>query len=76
MFKNIILLLLIIPITGQLWSRIPKFEVDNYVLDFLNSNQINDCFFRLETDTIYLKCLRDIELIDIKILLNLTRLYS
>ena len=33
-------------------------------------------FFRLETDTIYLKCLRDIELIDIKILLNLTRLYS
>ena len=76
MFKNIILLLLFIPITGQLWSRIPKFEVDNYVLDFLNSNQINDCFFRLETDTIYLKCLRDIELIDIKILLNLTRLYS
>ena len=76
MFKNIILLLLIIPITGQLWSRIPKFEVNNYVLDFLNSNQINDCFFRLETDTIYLKCLRDIELIDIKILLNLTRLYS
>ena len=45
MFKNIILLLLIIPITGQLWSRIPKFEVNNYVLDFLNSNQINDCFF-------------------------------
>jgi len=76
MLKNIILLLLIIPITGQFWSRIPKFEVNRYVLDFLNFNQINDCFFRLETDTIYLKCLRDIELIDIKILLNLTKLYS
>ena len=40
---------------------------NNYILDFLNFNQINDCFFRLETDTIFLKCLRYIELIDIKI---------
>ena len=76
MFKNIILQLLITPVLGGLWSRIPKFQVDNYILDFLNFNQINDCFFRLETDTIFLKCLRYIELIDIKIFMNLTQLYS
>ena len=76
MLKNIILLILFLPIYSTMWFRIPKFEVENYMSNFLNSNQINNCFYNFEKDTIFLKCLRNIELIDIKIFLNYTKLYT
>lgn len=51
-----------------IWSRIPQFYVYDYVRNFLNSNQINNCFYKLEDeDTLLLKCMRNNKLVDVEI---------
>ena len=51
-----------------IWLRIPKFYVDNYVVNFLNNHQINDCFSKFENEnTLLLKCWRNNNLVDIQI---------
>ena len=51
-----------------IWLRIPKFYVDDYVTNFINSHHINNCFYKLENeDSLLLKCWRNNKLIDIEI---------
>ena len=51
-----------------IWARIPKFYVDNYVINFINNNRINNCFYKLENDDhLLLKCWRNNKLIDVEI---------
>ena len=47
-----------------LWTRIPKYHVDIFVSNFLAQN---DCFYQYFEDTLYLKCLKDGELVNVKI---------
>jgi len=51
-----------------IWVRIPKFYVDDYVTNFINSNQIIDCFSKIESENrLLLKCWRNNKLVDVEI---------
>lgn len=55
----------------RLWLRIPHYNVNYRVIDFLNNNQINNCFEYMETQThLKLKCWRENGLINIDIKVN------
>jgi len=53
--------------SAKLWIKIPKYEVDNSVSDFLEAHQINDCFYIEEGNTLLLKCLVEDKLMDVTI---------
>lgn len=41
-----------------LWFKIPKFQVNNTINDFVNAREIMDCFeYQENVDSLYLKCL-------------------
>ena len=66
-----VLLIQIVTSRPRLWTKIPKFYVDDRVTNFLNQNSIIDCFEFSETDTnLLLKCWRDNELTDVSIDIN------
>jgi hypothetical protein len=51
-----------------IWTRIPKFYVDESVIQFINSNRIVDCFSKLENENrLLLKCWRNNKLVDVEI---------
>ena len=55
----------------RLWTKIPKYYVDNRVQHFINSNGITNCFEFQETETnLLLKCWRDNKLTDVSININ------
>ena len=55
----------------RLYTRIPKFFVDDRVSNFLNENRITNCFEFRETETnLLLKCWRDNKLTDVSIDIN------
>jgi len=55
----------------RLWTRMPKFYVDNRVTSFLNQNRITDCFGFSESETnLLLKCWRDNKMVDVSININ------
>lgn len=58
---------------ARVWTRIPKFYVDNRIKYFLNENNIQNCFEFRETPTnLLLKCWRDNQLTDVSIEINPT----
>jgi len=65
--------LLLICGMGQ-WIRIPQYEVNDYLINYLEENGIDNCFQIQNENSLFLKCLRNNELIDLKIFLNLTRI--
>jgi hypothetical protein len=55
----------------RLYTRIPKFFVDDRVSNFLNQNRITNCFeFRESETNLLLKCWRDNKLTDVSIDIN------
>ena len=58
-------------ITGcmcQLYERIPKYQVGEFMLYYLESRGINDCFYNImEDEKLYLKCLRNGELVTLSL---------
>ena len=53
---------------GKLWTRIPKYYVNSRVINFLDHNNIVDCFEFQETpSTIQLKCWRYNSLVNVRI---------
>ena len=55
----------------RLWTRIPKFYVNDRVRNFLNRNRITDCYSFQETSTnLLLKCKIDNMLTDVSIQIN------
>jgi len=47
----------------QLYERIPKYQVGVFVQYYLESRGINNCFYNvIEDEGLYLKCLRNGEL--------------
>ena len=58
----------------RLWLRIPQYNVNYRVIDFLNNNQINNCFEYMETQThLKLKCWRENGLTSVDIEINKNR---
>ena len=52
----------------RLWNRIPQYNVNYRVIDFLNNNLINNCFEYVENHShLKLKCWRENELINVDI---------
>ncbi len=54
----------------RVWNRIPEYNVNYRILDFLNNNFINNCFEYIESPThLRLKCWRENRLssVDIEI---------
>lgn len=76
--KNMITFLLLLCLIFQvschqprMWTRIPKFLVDNRVQHFLNQHRITNCYeFRESETTLLLKCWKDKQLTDISIEIN------
>ena len=55
----------------RIWTRIPKFYVEERVKYFLDKNRITDCFSFQETPTnLLLKCKIDNMLTDVSIKIN------
>ena len=53
---------------ARIWTRIPKFYVDDRVNNFLNQKRINNCYEFQETPTmLLLKCWRDNKLTNVQI---------
>ena len=53
---------------AQLWTRIPKYYVNNRVNTFLNENRLVNCYEIQETPTtLLLKCWRDNKLTNARI---------
>jgi hypothetical protein len=51
-----------------LWFKIPKFQVNNTINDFVNAREITDCFeYQENVDSLYLKCLIKGKIININI---------
>jgi hypothetical protein len=70
MMKFLLLLCLIFQCACQprMWTRIPKFLVDDRVQNFLNQHRINNCYEFQESDTnLLLKCWKDEQLTDVSI---------
>tara|TARA_Y100000741_G_scaffold219321_1_gene167117 strand:- start:335 stop:613 length:279 start_codon:yes stop_codon:yes gene_type:complete len=72
----IILLFLILNVINsnrvRIYERIERNYVAEKVFNFLNENEINDCFsFREDYDHLLLKCLRDNEVFDVDITIKM-----
>ena len=56
----------------RVYERIERNYVAEKVFNFLNENEINDCFsFREDYDHLLLKCLRDNEVFDVDITIKM-----
>ena len=56
----------------RVYERIERNYVAEKVFNFLNENEINDCFsFREDYDHLLLKCLRDDEVFDVDITIKM-----
>jgi len=71
----IILLFLVLNIINcdrvRIYERVERNYVAEKVFNFLNENEINDCFsFREDYDHLLLKCLRDDEVFDVDIIIK------
>jgi|TARA_B110000444_G_scaffold248467_1_gene272346 hypothetical protein len=56
----------------RIYERIERNYVAEKVFNFLNENEINDCFsFREDYDHLLLKCLRDDEVFDVDITIKM-----
>ena len=62
---------LIVGAYGQLYERIPKYQVGAFMQQYLGNRELNDCFYTIISDNVnesgreemVLKCLRDGELV-------------
>lgn len=55
----------------RLWTRIPKFYVDDRVIYFINNRGLNNCFEFQETENnLLLKCWRNNKLTDVSIMIE------
>ena len=55
----------------RLWTRIPKFYVDDRVKHFISNRGINNCFEFKETENnLLLKCWRNNKLTDVSIMIG------
>lgn len=55
----------------RLWTRIPKFYVDDRVNYFINNRGLNNCFEFQETENnLLLKCWRNNKLTDVSIMIE------
>ena len=71
LFVLLTLFFCVINAKPRLYTRIPKFFVDDRVSNFLNENRITNCFEFRETETnLLLKCWRDNKLADVSIDIN------
>ena len=71
LFVLLTLFFCVINAKPRLYTRIPKFFVDNRVSNFLNQNRITNCFeFRESETNLLLKCWRDNKLTDVSIDIN------
>ena len=53
---------------NNIWLRIPEFYVSNYVTNFLDNHQINNCFYKFEDeDSLLLKCWKNNQLTNVEI---------
>lgn len=70
----IILFMLILSVMAdkpRLWTRIPKFYVDDRVKHFISNRGINNCFEFKETENnLLLKCWRNNKLTDVSIMIG------
>ena len=52
----------------RLWTKIPKYYVDDRVYIFLNENRITNCFeYQYSQTNLLLKCWRENQLMDVSI---------
>jgi len=71
LFVLLTLFFCVINAKPRLYTRIPKFFVDDRVSNFLNENRITNCFeFRESETNLLLKCWRDNKLTDVSIDIN------
>jgi len=62
------LILILTVVQANIWFRIEHFFVKDTVFDFLDNNQINNCFYKVRDEgTLLLKCLRNNKLVDVSI---------
>lgn len=55
---------------GKLYSRVDKFTVDEFITDFLNRHNINDCFSFEDNNVLQLKCLRNNKLTNVFLIID------
>ena len=69
-----ILLVILMPFystAGLIWDRIPKDKVDKRILNFIDVNDINNCFQYEENNyNLHLKCLINDKITNIKIIIE------
>ena len=59
---------LFLGVIGQLYVRVEPFMVNVRVMQFLEDNNIDNCFERLvDSNELHLKCLRDSALVDVHV---------
>jgi len=59
---------LFLGVIGQLYVRVEPFMVNVRVMQFLEDNNIYNCFERLvDSNELHLKCLRDSVLVDVHV---------
>jgi len=55
-------------VQANIWLRIEHFFVKDTVFNFLDNNQINNCFYKVQDEgNLLLKCLRNNKLVDVSI---------
>ena len=55
----------------RVWNRIPQYNVNYRIVDFLNNNRINNCFEYIESPShLRLKCWRDDSLFNVDLKIN------
>jgi hypothetical protein len=70
MIKMILILFVTIKtcFANLIWLRIPQFYVSNYVTNFLDNHQINNCFYKYEDENnLLLKCWKNNQLTNVEI---------
>ena len=74
MIKMILILFVTIKIcfANLIWLRIPQFYVSNYVTNFLDNHQINNCFYKYEDENnLLLKCWKNNQLTNVEITIKI-----
>jgi len=69
--RMILIFILVVGCMCQLYERIPKYHVGAFMQDYLESREINDCFYTILSaswdehggEELSLKCLRNGELV-------------
>ena len=75
-FFLFIILFTILNVNGQdgksrLWHRVPKYQVNNAIEDFLDNHDMNNCFYFVENEKeLRFKCLRDNKLVEMLLKIN------